>query len=95
MNVGAQAFRMVQAAVRSEKVQYAQERFLADIVNQFPGAQTIAQGEADDARKMRHEMAFRFGIAIPQPAEVRTIKGRLVQGIRITGYDGGSGPRNI
>ena len=67
MNVGAEAFRLIQATVGPNKIQHPQERFLANIVNQLPGTQAVAHGEPDHVAEMRDEMPLRLRIAIAEP----------------------------
>ena len=43
MNIGSQAFRMIHAAITADEIQHPQERFLANVFNQFRGSQAIAQ----------------------------------------------------
>ena len=60
MNVGAEALGMVQAAVGPDVVQAPAERFLADVLDQFPGTQTITKRQTDDVGEVRDKVRLCF-----------------------------------
>ena len=79
MDVGAQPLGMVQAPIGPQKVENAQEGFLADVLDQLPGAKTVAHRQPDHVAEMGHKVPLGLGVAGTEARQVGSVKDRLAQ----------------
>jgi hypothetical protein len=70
---------MIHFLVGAKEIKDAEERLLADIVDQLPGSEAITERKPDGVGEMLNKMPLSFRVALAETDEVLTVKGRFAQ----------------